>query len=1017
MKKRQRIKGIACMLLLVILVNTVGIIPVQAVDDDDEASDYSFYTLASVASTALSTMAADTKNDDTLQDKFGNGLNPSSAGGLLGYPDDTKARGVEGMFASVISTSSVSYNYKQLCSGSYKEIETDGEMNLFSVYCALGASLADMGIDHTASDKDFEMMRSVTGAVIRLFYEAAHIVMVLFAFVLKFLKTINPFQFFSHANKYLKGIDDTAVNHETLVVNDGLVNKNFLMPIIESVSQLYASLYGMGLMVITIFFGVMVLGIVMNKVLNTESRFQTIKKFLFRASFIIFGMPLLGGSYTVILDKMENDFSSENSPAAKVIASTFCDFEGWVMDANMVVPEDIEVTVSRGSVIAKNTYSVQSFCYAINCKANNELSGFADKLKTDTVKDIITDVQNTKEKPSKDVHTWVTDMLDRYKDGKKIYASSYEQKWIAGNWTARTITQKKNLQQYIENMSSVEKMKSNSNLNQYWSKKTMDGAQNPFGIEDTSDGVIDINAYFKAGEGTVCKGYKMSPMAIYNYLNSTFTSTGIKVYSSEKASSMLVRDYHYSVNVVGKGMSSIVMLLTCMSLLASYAVLGFVYGFNIMFANIKKGMQLIAAVPGAMLGSLQSIAKVITYTVVMILEVVAHILLYFLTTEFMYTMAVVVLDEFNREATRLLSSIADVSWLMSVISGLLVTGFLIVFCMQSIKMRGPIMKAFEEMADNVIRKFVVGTSTTTTSGTTSLGTNAMSALTGRRSATGASTGLGKSTLGKGSKIQSAIQTLTTGTLSDGGQTLANGVLSDGGQMLANGVLSDGGQALINGVLSDGGQALANSVLSDGGQTLASGELSDTGQPSAGGEMQTQSQSVAGLRGMRKQERDERKLAGRQIVEGSDSYLANRTNGGQSIQNTAAEPTSGTGNASDSKGGSMTQTQQIIDTVVQNHQVQVQQGGVSYTGNVSGLNIAPTINGTTQTQTVQDLVRQNHIVNRQQGSTTYTGNTAGVPIAPAINGTHQTQIVNDVVTQEHRVQRKKHVIDDNTIRNP
>ena len=65
--------------------------------DDDEASDYSFYTLASNMSMTLSTVAADTENGNAVVSMF-YGLSPSSAGGILGYPDKTTSRGVSGLF-------------------------------------------------------------------------------------------------------------------------------------------------------------------------------------------------------------------------------------------------------------------------------------------------------------------------------------------------------------------------------------------------------------------------------------------------------------------------------------------------------------------------------------------------------------------------------------------------------------------------------------------------------------------------------------------------------------------------------------------------------------------------------------------------------------------------------------------------------------------------------------------------------------------------------------------------------
>ena len=320
----KKSKFVIILLLICVAVFVWGTISVQAVDDD-EASDYSFYTLASNMSMALSTVAADTENGNAVVSMF-YGLSPSSAGGILGYPDKTTSRGVSGLFGAYNSNSSISYSYAQLSKGNYSLIGSVLRNNVFSTYCVLGATLADMGIDKTAPDTITDPTRQMIGISIRLFYEAAHIVSVLFKFIINFLQKINPFQFFSKADDYIKekGIDTSVVDFGGLEVhNEESDFSGFFMPLIEAVSNLYSSLYEMGSMVLLVFFGVMVISLFMQRITATQSRFEIIRKYVFRAAFIVFGIPLLGCSYTVILDMVSKDMAGKNSPAAKVIASTF----------------------------------------------------------------------------------------------------------------------------------------------------------------------------------------------------------------------------------------------------------------------------------------------------------------------------------------------------------------------------------------------------------------------------------------------------------------------------------------------------------------------------------------------------------------------------------------------------------------------------------------------------------------------------------------------------------------------
>lgn len=94
--KLKKSKLVIMLLSICAVIFAWGTISVHAVDDD-EASDYSFYTLASNMSMTLSTVAADTENGNAVVSMF-YGLSPSSAGGILRYPDKTTSRGVSGLF-------------------------------------------------------------------------------------------------------------------------------------------------------------------------------------------------------------------------------------------------------------------------------------------------------------------------------------------------------------------------------------------------------------------------------------------------------------------------------------------------------------------------------------------------------------------------------------------------------------------------------------------------------------------------------------------------------------------------------------------------------------------------------------------------------------------------------------------------------------------------------------------------------------------------------------------------------
>lgn len=671
----------------------------------DTPTDYSFYTLSSVATSALSSCTG--SSDSSMMEKFKGGLNPNSAGGLLGYQDTTKSTGIIGLLSSAISGSAVTYNYAQLCSGDYAT-EAGVREYVFSPYCALGACLSDMGIDQTATGVSSPLGRMFLGGVAYIAYTASQCVCVIFKIIIKILKLINPFQFFYKANEYIS--EPNSVDHTTLEIT-GVSTKFEAVTIF--ISTFYGQLYNLGTVVVAICFIALVISFFMASVYGKRGgRMGALKKFLLRASFIVFGIPLLGGTYTALLDHLEDDFTGGNTAAAKVIASTFCDFEGWVM-SGMELPLDLKVKYSNGRVVSSDTNAVQTICYKMNQKACPSLP---KALNTGTggfgVLRIIEDAQTTDDPSSegynkKDAHEWVIEVLGRYMTGKKIYATNYEQMWIANKWTTAN---KDFLAAFIEKIDTTEDIQATPSISMVWKDgniqlEGMGGkVPNPFGkADDISVTTINLGSI---GSFTINRKLKLSPMAIYNYLNSTFDETSIKVYSSEKSSSTLIRDYHYSVSLVGKGITSILLFLLCVTILITYAILGFVYGFGIIMTNFKRGMKLITAVPGAMLGSVQSVSKIISYTVLMILELIINIVLYGISTELLYSFSYVIASMFDNYTHAILGYTANSPYIGPIICFVIII-FLVWFCVQMIKLRKPIIKTLEEMADNTIRQFVL----------------------------------------------------------------------------------------------------------------------------------------------------------------------------------------------------------------------------------------------------------------------------------------------------------------------
>lgn len=721
----RRIGTSVCLVALTILMAMASYFTVAAGGtyelSDDNQADYSFYMLSSCLATTLTMCIADPNGEDMV-DALST-VNANSAGCFLGYDDQSVAKGIKGLFTSFISTSSCTYNYSQLCSESFQHVgEGSGSSFVFSQYCMLGAGLADIGIDKTGTDGSVSLGRSISGWVVLLVYRLAMAVNGFLKIVIDIMKWLNPFQFFSKANEKAASAGIAiGVDHSGLA-NTGTTAGALMSPLTEVISELYAKLYDFSSIVLLILFVIMVTMLFMNVFMSrqTDSRMGIIKKYLFRAGFIVFGIPLLGGTYSVILDKMSQDIQSGNTAAAKIVASTFVDFESWVMNSSMILPDIvIKVDTDKGHITANAGNSIQDICYAFNEKATTGLpSRFTTGSAANDVSKLIGQIQNETRMPAGNIGStdaWVISLLQRYQSGKKIYASEYEQAWISKFWLKDNDADfNEKRENYVKNFATPQVLLQvdGSERAAFWNREVPSGyIRGPIGRDANGTGSSVINGINLNSRNTgseVSNSLKLPALAVYNYLNSTFNETTVRVYSSEKASSGHIRDYHYSVNLVGKGEQSFVYLLLCIMMLLTYSVLGFVYAFGIIMSNMKRGMRLIVAVPGAMLGSLASVAKIISYTVLMIAELVLNIMLYMLTTDLIFSVASVITTTFVSTAASIFSSTFVSSGAFSTLVSILVIIFLIWFTVQAIKLRNPIIKSLEEMADNVVTKFITG---------------------------------------------------------------------------------------------------------------------------------------------------------------------------------------------------------------------------------------------------------------------------------------------------------------------
>ena len=224
----------------------------------------------------------------------------------------------------------------------------------------------------------------------------------------------------------------------------------------------------------------------------------------------------------------------------------------------------------------------------------------------------------------------------------------------------------------------------------------------------------------------------LSSMSLYNYLNTEFKTKELICYSTDSASNF-VRKQHHSVNLIGTGITSFLYWFNLLCLCGGMAVVGFGYAFAIIVSNIRRSWQIIFNMPLAMMGALQAIAKMIVYTIVMVVEIIGTIFMYTVMEDFMYGIATIVEKPFNIElqgtssaivlptnsifaGDDVVTSIGDgitcaggFSSTVTISLMLLLSSFLLIWMtVNAFRFRKSFVKSVDEMCAKVVNKFVVG---------------------------------------------------------------------------------------------------------------------------------------------------------------------------------------------------------------------------------------------------------------------------------------------------------------------
>lgn len=727
-------------------------------DDDDEDSD----------SEDSEGAADDSDSGDSDSDTEGTtGLkawkkllsSPAMAGGFLAAPNDDFQESQKWMFGAGGGANDATLSYSSVD----RSHDSDASDAGISKYGYFGAMLDGLGLDSTSSSGTVGGVVSSTGGVLMLAaYTLAGAVDTIFDTFLELLQTLNPFRLLTDAltkdsgSSFASGMPSAAEGEHGMF--DDL--REFL-------GDMYTGFVQLGwLVTVPVLIGFTAMAILLSRRFNAS---DGIKKLAIRIAFIGVGIPLLGSTYTGALESMQGaSGDSAKANATKVVMSTYVDFEGWT-DARLQLPTNEAKAMgdSSGRGFGWN-YDTNSPTDDAQARVRTTASAINAMVAGIQGDDDVAKVLNPKmqSRPSQDqnakfnslavedgkalnnsgdataAYKYTADLLNRYIHNDRVASSDYEGrvKGAVQKWAGEDEEKQKVARGWVQDFTDANSL-------QGMDDKAVDDLNNPLIQVDEESGLTgegeDGQILFNNGSGGVkhgtdqCKpsdigqggedgkvdlpSCNLSTLAMYNYLNTDFGPTSMRMYSPDKSTSTFQRVEHNSVTPVGSGLMQYIYWFSAMTLLISFAIIGIIYGITLVFSSIRRGIQLIMAIPFGLMGFIAGAAKAVIYTIAMFLEIFLTLFAYKVIQEFMMAIPALIetplVEHLSSEESKTIGAGVGLGALAAATSNpatvvlivtLLSTIGIIIFTMLAIKLRGSIVSAMEEAVTQAINK-VVGT--------------------------------------------------------------------------------------------------------------------------------------------------------------------------------------------------------------------------------------------------------------------------------------------------------------------
>lgn len=672
-------KFLTVWLLVFALVPLLGITSVYADDDEEEKGDsFSLYDRSELLSKVFGqSMGMDddgkARKNGLLLTNDGRGVGTGQAAGVMGYTDAKKGFNI----ANVIAKNSVTYSLEQLKKLKVKGMASGADPTLDS-YAEYGLSLKNAGLDKTSST--FSFGSGMLDKVVYFFYWFANATPYMMKTVVKVLQLLNPFAFVS---KFMTSDLEEDAGYESFASNtdkdkDG--NKtdfgtfwDKIYPMLTVFGNYVSMLKDFSLMVLLpLFIGFAIVAILLLKM----SFKSTFGRMIIRLFIMILGVPLIGSVYTQTLNTIATSSDEQSAYFTRIVYTNYLDFRSWAFNTRLGIPSELEGVIKKdGSIQGKSLDEVTLTlnAYALNDRTLLSLEDagnpFADMADTSTA------VETKKAK--KNAYAANVNALLSTVSSSNMYrlrSSDYEglvkaeaQKLIGtkesdedNNKAIRNIF---NLSEDVLNDDDKSKgLLSDSRsaaAKEALTEKTSLSAP-PYKYDIYNAGALKresglyrngkgaaLSALTKRGTTTIPSfsigddayiGSGLSPLGMYNYLNTSFapsstTDTGfeggsLSIYSPAQSNNDMLQQYHHSVLMTGSGLAvPMKYVLICVTFIV-LAALQLSVVFSIFRLAVSKFTSMAGGIVGTMMGSLTSFIKMASAALVTIGVVVASMALY-----------------------------------------------------------------------------------------------------------------------------------------------------------------------------------------------------------------------------------------------------------------------------------------------------------------------------------------------------------------------------------------------------